>query len=69
MYVFDALKGVCHEIFYLHFLHDLNPSRPLINRLKYFRIRFRYPQDICIFIKLQTHSWASLNENLAAEER
>ena len=35
------LKGVCHEIFDLHFFHDSNPSRPLINRLKYFRIRFR----------------------------
>ena len=33
---------MCHEIFYLNFFHDWNPSRPLINRLKYFRIRFHY---------------------------
>ena len=24
-----CLKGVCHEIFDLHFFHDSNPSRPL----------------------------------------
>ena len=30
------LKGVCHEIFDLHYFHDSNPSRLLINRLKYF---------------------------------
>ena len=47
------LKGVCHEIFDLHFFHDLNPSRPLINRLKYFRIRFRFRQDIRIFKKIR----------------
>ena len=34
-----CLKGVCHEIFDLHFFHDSIQSRPLINRLKYFRIR------------------------------
>ena len=28
------LKGVCHEIFDLHFFHDLNLPRPLMNRLK-----------------------------------
>ena len=27
------------SFFYLHFFHDSNPSRPLINRLKYFRIQ------------------------------
>ena len=50
--VWTSLKGVCHEIFDLHFFHDLNPSRPLINRLKYFRIRFRFRRDIWIFKKL-----------------
>ena len=48
------IKGVCHEIFDLHFFHDLNPSRPLINRLKYFRTRFRFHQDIQIFKKLRS---------------
>ena len=43
---FMSLKGVCHMIFDLHFFHDLNPSSPLINRLKYFRIRFRFFRDI-----------------------
>ena len=43
---------MCHEIFDLHFFHDSNPSRPLINRLKYFRIRFRFRRDIRIFKKL-----------------
>ena len=37
----DHFKGVCHEIFDLHFFHDSTPFGPLINRLKYFRIRFR----------------------------
>ena len=40
------LKGVCHEIFDLHFFHDSNTSRPLISRLKYLWIRFRFRQDI-----------------------
>ena len=35
------------------FFHDLNPSGPLINRLKYFRIRFWFRRDIWIF-----KSWA-----------
>ena len=43
------LKGVCHKIFYLHFFHDSNTSRPLINRLKYFRILFGFRRDIRIF--------------------
>ena len=47
-----VLKGVCHEIFDLHFFHDSIPSRPLINRLKYFKIRFRFRQDIRILKKL-----------------
>ena len=29
-----------------HFSHDLNPSWPLINRVNYFRIRFRIRRDI-----------------------
>ena len=41
----SSLKGVCHEIFD-PFFHDSNPSGPLINSLKYFRIRFRFRQDI-----------------------
>ena len=44
--ILHCLKGVCHEIFDIHFFHDSNPSRPLINRLKYFRIRFRFRRDI-----------------------
>ena len=28
------------------FFHDSDPSRPLIKRLKYFRIRFRFRRDI-----------------------
>ena len=35
------------------FFHDLNPSGPLINRLKYFRIRFRFRRDIQILKKLR----------------
>ena len=37
---------MCHEIFDLHFFHDSNPSEPLIYRLKYFPIRFRFHRDI-----------------------
>ena len=44
------LKGVCHEIFDLHLFHDSNPYRPLMSRLKYFRIRFQF-RDIRIFKK------------------
>ena len=36
---------MCHKIFDLQFFHDSNPSGPLINRLKYFRILFRFRQD------------------------
>ena len=45
------LKGVCHEIFELHLFQDSNPSVHLINRLKYFLIRFRFCRDILIFKK------------------
>ena len=38
--------GVCHEIFYLDFFHDSNPSGPKTNRLKYFRIIFRFHRYI-----------------------
>ena len=36
------------------FFYDSNPSRSLINRLKYFRIRFWFPQDI----------WSQISKNL-----
>ena len=42
------------------FFHDSNPSRPLINRLKYFRIGFRFRRDIQIFKK---HWCASFRES------
>ena len=32
--------------------HDSNPSRPLMNRLKYFQIRFQFRWDIWIYKKL-----------------
>ena len=48
-----TLKGVCHEIFNLHFFHDSNPSGPRINRLKYFLILFQFRRDILIFKKLR----------------
>ena len=48
-----SLKGVCYGIFELHFFHDLNPSRPLINMLKYFRIQFRFRWYIRILSKLR----------------
>ena len=38
---------------YCKALCDSNPSGPLINRLKYFLIRFRFRQDIRIFEKLR----------------
>ena len=34
------------------FFHDSYPSGPLINRVKYFRIRFQFRPDIQIFKKL-----------------
>ena len=39
-------EGVCHEILDLDFFHDSNPVGPLINRVKYFKIRFRFWRDI-----------------------
>ena len=51
MFISVSLKGVCNEIFYLHFFHDSNPSRSLINRLKYFRIWLQFRQDILILKK------------------
>ena len=44
--VYNSFKGVCHKIFDLQFFHDSNPTGPLINRLKYFRIWFLFRQDI-----------------------
>ena len=47
-----SLKGVCHEIFDLHFFHDWNPSRPLIYRLKYSIFEFGFDfAEIFEFIK------------------
>ena len=46
----NSLKGVCHEIFDLHFVHD--SSMPVINSVKYFIIWFQFWQDILIFKKL-----------------
>ena len=40
------LKRVCHEIFDHQFFHDLNPFGSMINKLKYFRIWFRFCRDI-----------------------
>ena len=45
---------MCHEIFYIHFFHDANPSGPLLNRLKYFRIRLRFLSKY--FIRMFEHS-------------
>ena len=53
---------MCQEIFDLHFYHDSNPSRPLISRLKYLQIRFRFRRDIQIFKKLRSvHHLAESN--------
>ena len=47
------LKGQCHEIFYLYFVHDSNPSGLLMNRLnKCFRIPVRFLWDIQFLKKL-----------------
>ena len=40
------LKGSVSHDFRPPFFHDSNPSRPLMNRLKYSRIRFRFRRDI-----------------------
>ena len=42
----SILKGVCHEIFDLQFVSWFEP---LISRLKYFWIQFRFCRDIQIF--------------------
>ena len=47
------LKGSVLRDFWAPFFHDLNPSRPLINMLKYFRIRFRFRWYIRILKKLR----------------
>ena len=53
-YIFSlSLKGLCHETFDLYFFLDSNPSDPLINRLKYFRIRFHFFCDIRVLKQLQ----------------
>ena len=39
--LYVSSQGVCHEIFDRPFFHDSTPFGPLINRQKYFRIRFR----------------------------
>ena len=44
------LKGQCHEIFDLNFLHESNPSRPLINRLNIFEFCFDFT-EIFEFLK------------------
>ena len=46
------LKGSVSRDFYLYFFHDSNPSGSLINRLKLFRIIYRFPRDVQIFKKL-----------------
>ena len=38
LYNLFIIVRVCHEIFYLYFCHDLNPSVPLTNGFKYFFI-------------------------------
>ena len=46
------LKGVCHKIFYLHFFHDSNTSRPLIKRLNISEFGFDFAGIFRIFKKL-----------------
>ena len=43
---------MCHKIFYHYVFHDSNPSGPLINRVKYFRIRFDDPCDFFLYKNL-----------------
>ena len=47
------LKWSVSRDFDLQFFHYLNPSGPLINKLKYFLIRFRFRRDIRIFKKIR----------------
>ena len=56
------LKGQCHEIFDLNFLHESNPSRPLINRLNIIEFCFDFTEifeflkisGVCIPLRSQT---------------
>ena len=52
-FVFPFFKGSVSRNFWPPFFSWFEPiySRPLINRLKYFWIRFRFPRDIQIFKK------------------
>ena len=49
MILLSFLKGSVSRVFRPSFFYDSNLSRPLINRLKYFRIRFPFHRDIRIF--------------------
>ena len=49
-----SVKGSVSRVFRPPFFHDSNPSRPLIDRLNYFRIRFRFHRDIRILKKLRS---------------
>ena len=42
----QTLKELCKKIFHLYFSPGSNPSGPLINRLKYFRIWLQFRRDI-----------------------
>jgi hypothetical protein len=46
----SCLKRQPHEIFDLWFFHKSIVPRPLHNTLKYFRILFRIPGDICEYV-------------------
>ena len=46
--VITILKRQCHKIFDLYFFPKSNPSGPLINRLKWFRLTIRFREDIRI---------------------
>ena len=44
-------------MFDLYCFYDSNPSGPLINRLKYFRIRFRFRQDVQSLCNLRVNKF------------
>ena len=46
------LKGVCHELFYLFIFMIRTHLVSWLNKITYFRIRFRFCRDIWIFKKL-----------------
>ena len=46
------LKGVCHELFYLYIFMIRTHLVSWLNKITYFRIRFRFCRDIWIFKKL-----------------